>query len=386
MELKELWNNPLYIGTRFTQEARKRGFSLKDIKEFVARQEAYQQTKQKGGTPEYFPILRPPGSYQMDLMFVDNPRNKTKQLPILCAIDTNSRYAYTYLLKNKGADEVYKAVSKFITDSMKRSPCRWVQSDNGSEFINKNVEKLLKDNGIDHTYSEPGDHRAQGMVERFNKTLRSLITMITNQGFSWVDFLPQMTENYNGRVHSSIGMAPEDAHDDQGRTVRYLEYLDAKKKLEQFRVGDQVRKELYRHALEKGGVRWSKQIYTVKAIEKNHVVLDDDSKFQYYNLQKVSGVDKATGPSDAERQTVKKEKKKERDFRAEGIQKHEEFDGQQYVGRRVRKKYSGKWVYGTVVKYDRPKRGDPRGFNWLIRHDDQDEETMDFKELQGALI
>jgi len=43
--MEELWNNPLYIpGTRFTQEARKRGFSLKEIKEFVAQQEAYQQS------------------------------------------------------------------------------------------------------------------------------------------------------------------------------------------------------------------------------------------------------------------------------------------------------------------------------------------------------
>jgi len=74
----------------------------------------------------YFPILRPPGSFQMDLMFLDNPRNKTKQLPILCFIDTNTtRFAYTYLLKNKGADEVFQATRKFIYDS--KGQCQFLQ-------------------------------------------------------------------------------------------------------------------------------------------------------------------------------------------------------------------------------------------------------------------
>ena len=67
----------------------------------------HQLTKTKGTKKiNYFLILRPPGSFQADLMFADNPRNKSKQLPILCIIDTNTRYAYTYLLKNKTDKEV----------------------------------------------------------------------------------------------------------------------------------------------------------------------------------------------------------------------------------------------------------------------------------------
>jgi hypothetical protein len=382
--MEELWNNPLFIGTRFTQEAKKIGFSLKEIKEFVAKQEAYQQTKQKGGTIDYFPILRPPGSFQMDLMFLDNPRNKTKQLPILCFIDTNTRYAYTYLLKNKTADEVLRATNDFLYDS--KGKCQFVQSDNGSEFINKKIEQLFTEHGVSHSTVEPGDHRGQGAVERFNKTLKGLVLLIVNQGFDWTKFLPQITENYNHRVHSAIGVAPVDATENEGRYVRYLQYLDARKRLLEFKPGDQVRKELFRHALEKGGLRWSKQVFTVKAIEGNHVVLDDDTNWQYYNLQKISGVEKAAGPSDEERQQVRVEKKKERDFRAEGIERAEAFDGSVYVGRKIRKKFGNRWFTGKVEKYDLPRRGDPKGFNWLIRYPDGDSETMDFKELQAHLV
>jgi hypothetical protein len=178
------------------------------------------------------------------------------------------------------------------------------------------------------------------MVERFNKTLKGLVTLIGNQGFEWTKFLPQITENYNNRVNRSIGMAPVDATENEGRYVRYLQYLQAKKRLDEFKPGDQVRKELFRHALEKGPLRWSKQVFTVKAIVKNHVVLDDDTEWQYYNLQKVGGVVKAQGPSDGEREQVRKEKKKERDFRAEGIDREEAFDGEQYVGKKVRKKFA----------------------------------------------
>lgn len=385
--MEALWSNPLYIGTRFVQVAKQKGFTLKQIKEFKSQQEAYQLTKQKKAKLPYFPILRPPGSYQCDLMFLNNPRNKTKQLPVLCFIDTNTRYAYTYLLKSKEAFEVQKAFGKFMMES--KGKCQFLQSDNGSEFINKELQKWLKENDVIHSTVEPGDHKGQGSVERFNKTIKFLITQITDQtGMPWTDFLPQITENYNNRVHSAIGVAPADADDNEGRFARYLSYLDARKELDKFQVGDQVRKELYRHALEKGPVRWSKEVFTVKSIEGNHVVLNDGTKFQYHNLQKIDGVaEKAQGPTDEERAQVVKAKKKERDFRAEGIAKAEEFDGEQFVGRRFRKKYGKKWVNGVVMKYDKPKRGDPKnGFNWLVVHDDQDEETVDYAELMKYLV
>ena len=382
--MEELWRDPRFIGTRFHQESRKRGFTTKQIKDFVAQQEAHQLTKTKGTQKVvWFPILRPPGFHQADLMFIDNPRNKSKQLPILCIIDTNTRYAYTYLLKNKGEQEVLSAFRKFMYDS--KLKCDEIQTDNGSEFINKSVENLFKERGIVHSLAEPNDHNAQGSVERFNQTLRRLVTLTTDQtGLPWTDFLPQITENYNNRVNRAIGMAPVDATEDEGRYARYLQYLDAKKRLNEFKPGDQVRKELYRHKLEKGPVRWSKEVFTVKAIVDNHVVLNDDANWQYYNLQKISGVTQPTkGPTDEERQEVKKEKKVARNFRAEGIEKLQDtFDGEKYIGIKIRKKYDGKWITGTVVSYEKPKRGDPSlGFNWLVKHQDGDEETIDLKEL-----
>ena len=383
--MEELWSDPRFIGTRFHQEARKRGFTTKQIKEFVAQQEAHQLTKTKGTQKViYFPILRQPGFYQADLMFIDNPRNKSKQLPILCIIDTNTRFAYTYLLKNKTEQEVLSAFHKFFIDN--KYKCNEIQTDNGSEFINKSVEKLITDSGVVHSLAEPNDHNAQGSIERFNQTLRRLVTLTTDQtGLPWTDFLPQITENYNHRVNRAIGMEPAEATDDEGRYTRYLQYLDAKKKLNEFKTGDQVRKELYRHKLEKGPVRWSKEVFTVKEIVDNHVVLNDDTNWQYYNLQKISGVTKpSVGPTDKDRQEVKKEKKVVRNFRAEGIEKLQDtFNGDAYVGTKIRKKYGNKWVDGVVESYTKPKRGDPSlGFNWIVRHSDGDQETVSLAEMK----
>jgi hypothetical protein len=160
--------------------------------------------------------------------------------------------------------------------------------------------------------------------------------------------------------------------------------LEARKRLEEFKPGDQVRKQLDRNKFAKGTVRWSKEVFTVKAIVDNHVVLNDDTNFQYYNLQKIAEVlHKANGETDQERETTKKEKKSVRDFSKEGIDPLEAFDGTQYVGRKISKKFGKKTYVGQVVEYKKPAKGDGSvGYNWVVKYSDSDEETMSLKEMK----
>eukprot|EP01127_Copromyxa_protea_P007152 TRINITY_DN1706_c0_g1_i2.p1 TRINITY_DN1706_c0_g1~~TRINITY_DN1706_c0_g1_i2.p1 ORF type:complete len:165 (+),score=21.51 TRINITY_DN1706_c0_g1_i2:28-495(+) len=50
-----------------------------------------------------------------------------------------------------------------------------LRTDNGSEFISKEFQAVLKEKGIKHIFSRPHSPQENGMIERFNKTLKGLV-------------------------------------------------------------------------------------------------------------------------------------------------------------------------------------------------------------------
>jgi hypothetical protein len=52
----------------------------------------------------------------------------------------------------------------------------------------------------------------------------------------------------------------------------------------------------------------------------------------------------------------------------------------------IRKPYGGETINGEIVRYKR-SRGDPlRNYDWLVRHEDGDEETMNVAELKKYIV
>jgi hypothetical protein len=89
---------------------------------------------------------------------------------------------------------------------------------------------------------------------------------------------------------------------------------------------------------------------------------------------------------DVERTAVKKDKKVTRDLRKEGVGRYQEADGSRLVGLHIRKQYGGETIGGEIVRYKR-SRGDPlRNYDWLVRHEDGDEETMNVAELEKYIV
>jgi hypothetical protein len=266
-----------------------------------------------------------------------------------------------------------------------------LQTDNGKEFLNNQVSRVLERSGVTHTTVEVGDHRGQSYVERFNQTLRRLITLWTDvTGLSWSAVLPQLVENYNNRYHRTIMMAPSEADDLTGMYLKKIQYDEARKQFDKYKIGDHVRKQIHKGPFEKGRVRWSKAIHTIESAEGNRYVLSDGSRARHYELQKIpfDTVVAVKRDTDKERAVEKRAKKAVRDFRKSGLdKKYEDFDGEAYVRRTIRKKFEDGQTYeGTVASYDSKARGDPqKGYRWLVRYLDGDEETMNFAELQKFL-
>lgn len=85
--------------------------------------------------------------------------------------DDYSHYKYVYFLKEKS--EVYKNVKAFIEIARNQFnvKVKAIRSDNGTEFVNHNMRKMLKDFGIRHERTAPYSPEQNGSVERDNRTV-----------------------------------------------------------------------------------------------------------------------------------------------------------------------------------------------------------------------
>ena len=83
-----------------------------------------------------------------------------------------------------------------------------IESDDGSEFVNKIFTNLLNTNNVKR-YSRTTSIGAV-FAGRFNRTIRDLLKRpVLERGESnWIDLLPTITKQYNSRIHSSTKLTP----------------------------------------------------------------------------------------------------------------------------------------------------------------------------------
>jgi len=122
--------------------------------------------------------------WQADLLDMSKYANKNGgNRWILIVIDIFDRRAYARAMKNKTAKETATAFEEIIKEST-RVPMHLL-TDSGSEFKGE-LQKLLDKNKISHRMADPGDHNLLGVIDRFSKTLKTVInntfkkTMILN--------------------------------------------------------------------------------------------------------------------------------------------------------------------------------------------------------------
>ena len=287
-----------------------------DIKIKLQNDEGYQLNKQIGGKPSYFPIWgRGQGSYQCDLMFL--PAYKGTGI-VLCCINVNTRYAYAYAMRNK--TDTHDAMQKFITHSTEdKRICSFLQSDKGSEFNNAKMKELFKDNDIEYNFVNTGDHAGQGKVERFNQTLRRLVTLYTssNNNNDWVKVLDDLIFNYNHRFNRKLECSPADANEDTEVVKQIAQYKLAQKAFLNFHIGDSVRILKNRDIFDKGRQQWSTVVFKIQDM-KGHLFKVNDEYYKHYQLQKVTG-SSSKDDFEVENKKDKDRKKIMRALRKEGI-------------------------------------------------------------------
>lgn len=236
--------------------------------------------------PKYIPrpkfdVAIPNEVHQSDLLFLpfDRPgRGRKLYKYALTVVDVASRYKEAEPLASKESSEVVKAFSNIYKRTLKWP--KVLQVDPGREFMGK-VNELMKSHNVDIRRGEKGLHRAQGIVERFNRTLAERLfghqyaqeILLEARGKNvrsreWVNRLPDVVKALNNEPTRLTGLKPSEAI--KKKSVNVLPSAPIKGKEERLPNNVGVRY-LYQPGELEGGDRkratdpiWSLDIYRIE--------------------------------------------------------------------------------------------------------------------------
>lgn len=332
--LKDIYYNPktgFKNDNRLYKEAVQKDSRIRhiDVRNFLKKQEEYQINKLDNNKKYLFKINAPLGYYQMDLTFYPQYKSANRGFTIiLCFIEIASRKAYIIPLKTKTENEIYQGLAKLI--SLVKD-IKAITTDNGSEFTNKKVEKLLKDNHIVHYLGQAEDKRTLSVVERFNRTIKNYLRkyFTAYNTYNWIDVIDDIVENYNNSYHSTLKTSPNKITKERMERIytdNIIYNAQMKSKLN-INVGDMVRTLNSKTIFDKEGEKYSKVVYEVVSIIGNkyqikNVKTDSTLQKRYgiYELSKVNpNFDSFENQNNKEKEQVVKEHKTQQKINKEGL-------------------------------------------------------------------
>ena len=239
--------------------------SFREVIEDPDVQEAHYQAKR-----EYLPHMSEHGVVQADLFFMEAYKHQNSGcIGLLTVINVPSRFGYAVPIKSKKESEITNAFESVLEEAHHNNhDISRLETDNGSEFLNRSFGALLKRHNIEHTTGKPGDHRFSSVVERYNQSLRNWIDryLTVRKTNRWVDILPEIIGYYNNRKHKTLGVTPASMTKDDEDDLRH-EMYDAteavRAQVDSIKPGDRVRILLHKTAFAKGRLRWSDNVYTI---------------------------------------------------------------------------------------------------------------------------
>src|SRR6185312_3740059 len=225
-----------------------------------------------------------------------------------------------------------------------------LDSDAESAFLSRSFQKICADNGITQNVIYPIEGKHQlGIVERFNRTVRSLINhyRVLKKTSIWIDVLPKLIENYNDSVHSALDkISPFEAVATKQGITKYIQVRTEKAINQNYNkqvisVGDKVRLRLKRELLEKPREIWSKTIHTVVRVDGRNIYVSD--RVNSYSKETLLKIDSNTKEQDDEERKVDKEeherkidRRVNRRIRKEGVNRKDETTEQEKNDRALR--------------------------------------------------
>ena len=186
---------------------------------------------------------------------------------LLTYIDVFSKFAWVVPLKNKTGESLINGFQSIL--DLGRSPEK-LQTDKGTEFLNRNFQSLLKENSI-HFFTTNSELKAS-VVECFNRTMKTCMWkyFTAKNTRVYIDILQDIVDGYNNSYHRSIGRTPASVsllNVGQVRRKLYGKSWTKPGRKFKFKLGDQVRINKSRRTFKKGYLlSWTQKIFTVTKI------------------------------------------------------------------------------------------------------------------------
>ena len=228
---------------RAVKEEGKSKVTRKQVQDWLSQQDVYTLHKPARRSYKRSRVIVPgiDAQFQADLCDVQNLSRYNKGYKyLLTCVDILSKYAWVVALKTKQGKELVKAFQTILSSG--RKP-RNLQTDQGTEFLNRVFQKFLRDNNIEFFTVNSG--LKASVVERFNRTFKNkMYKYFTYKNtLCYIDVLPQLVKSYNNTYHRSIKMKPTQVTKANEAKVWHILYGDNihKRIRFKFQVGDRVR-------------------------------------------------------------------------------------------------------------------------------------------------
>ena len=150
---------------------------------------------------------RPWSCVQIDTLELGGCRHDQYRCVLVC-VDMFTRWVEIVPLRRHDAASVSAA---FVSMCTRWGPPEVVRSDNGSEFVNSVMTAVYQAFGVEVRRGAVRHPQSQGMAERFNRTLLTLVRKTLEEADDWKTAIDLLLYFYRVRPHVATKLSPMEA-------------------------------------------------------------------------------------------------------------------------------------------------------------------------------
>jgi hypothetical protein len=148
----------------------------------------------------------------MDLATDLKPTSVHGHRYMLIVVDEHSRYTWTIPLFKKSDAPIFIKNLILHSETQHGKPVKSIRTDNGTEFVNQELERFFNGKGIVHQKSCPGNPHQNGIAERriglVKESIRTMLNSAKLPGSLWPEAMSYATSIINDSYSESLGGIP----------------------------------------------------------------------------------------------------------------------------------------------------------------------------------